>query len=178
MMMVHADDDLLRSLVASAAEGDNVALGALIRETQPIVWRVCTALGSGGDEEDLVQETYLRAMRSVGSYRGDAPVTVWLLSIARFVCADEVRRRQRRRKLVDRLIASTYEHHVSPPQAFDDILSVLTPDRRQAFLLTQYAGLSYEEAAVVLGCPIGTIRSRVSRARSDLAAAIAHAEAG
>jgi RNA polymerase sigma-70 factor (ECF subfamily) len=174
---VGPDDDLLEALVAAAAEGDNVALGELVRRTQPSVWRVCSALGSPGEEADLVQETYLRAVGSVASYRAEAPVTVWLASIARRVCADDVRRRQRRRRLVDRLAASAHEHHVPAPQVLDDLLAALEPDRREAFVLTQYVGLSYEEAAGVLDCPIGTIRSRVSRGRADLAAMVAHAEA-
>jgi RNA polymerase sigma-70 factor (ECF subfamily) len=172
------DDEVLRALVAAAAEGDNVALGELVRGTQPTVWRVCSALGSAGEEADLVQETYLRAMRSVRSYRGDAPVAVWLTSIARHVCADDVRKRQRRRRLVERLVDSAHDHGVAAPQFLDDVLTGLDPDRREAFLLTQFVGLSYEEAAEVLGCAIGTIRSRVSRARSDLAAIVEQAESG
>jgi len=58
---------------------------------------------------------------------------------------------------------------MGPEGTVDDLLSRLTPDRREAFVLTQMAGLTYDEAAFVVGCPVGTIRSRVSRARSDLA---------
>ena len=79
-------------LLDAAREGDDQAVAELVRRTQPDVWRLCVALGSTGEEQDLVQETYLRALRSLGSYRGDAPVRAWLLSIARNVCADHVRR--------------------------------------------------------------------------------------
>ena len=58
-----------------------------------------------------------------------------------------------------------------------DLLVPVDPDWREAFLLTQVAGMSYEEAALVLDCPIGTIRSRVARARGDLADAVSAAEA-
>jgi RNA polymerase sigma-70 factor (ECF subfamily) len=116
-------------------------------------------------------------MRSLATYRGDAPVVIWLATIARHVCADDVRRRQRRRRLVDRLAAAARERHAPAPDMVDDVLAHLDGDRREAFVLTQYVGLSYEEAAVVLECPIGTIRSRVSRARSDLAAIVARSEA-
>jgi RNA polymerase sigma-70 factor (ECF subfamily) len=57
------------------------------------------------------------------------------------------------------------------------LLSAIAPERREAFVLTQVAGLSYEEAALVLDCPIGTIRSRVARARADLVAEVRAAEA-
>lgn len=171
-------DDQLRHFLAAAAEGDNRALGELVRETQPMVWRVCTALGSPGEEGDLVQETYLRAMRSLRTYRGEAPVLAWLLAVARNVCADDVRRRQRRRRLMDRLTSEAREHHAPAHQMVGDLVDQLDDDRREAFVLTQYVGLSYEEAAAVLGCPVGTVRSRVSRARGDLAAIVAVSDVG
>ena len=58
-----------------------------------------------------------------------------------------------------------------------DAVQRLDPDRREAFALTQLAGLSYEEAATIVGCPIGTIRSRVARARADLRAAMSESVA-
>lgn len=160
--------DHLSALLAAAAEGDNQALAELVRLTQPAVWSVCRALGSPGDEEDLVQETYLRASGSMRTYRGEAPVQVWLLSIARRVCADHVRRRQRQRKLHDRLRAVASDQTQPGPSVVDDLVDRLDPERRDAFVLTQLAGLSYEEAATAIGCPIGTVRSRVARARAEL----------
>ena len=174
-MPVLADDPLSR-YAAAAAEGDNVAVAELVRRTQSAVWQVCAVLGSDGETEDLVQETYLRALRALPRFRGDAPVRLWLLSIARRTCADHVRRRQRQRRLVDRMTieaaSSGVAADVGDLSATVDLLLRLDPDRREAFALTQLAGLSYEEAAVVVGCPIGTIRSRVARARDDLRATI------
>ena len=95
--------DPLRVYVEAAQEGDDIALGHVVRATQPAVWRLCSSLGTPGSVEDLVQETYLRAMRSLPAFRGETPVQVWLLSIARRVCADDIRKRQRVRRLVDRL---------------------------------------------------------------------------
>ncbi len=169
--------DPLRELLDAAVEGDGVAVAELVRQTQPVVWSVCRALGTPGEEADLVQETYLRALRSLGTFRGEAPTRAWLLSIARRVCADHVRRRQRQRKLIDKL--GRYADHsvLAAADHVDDIIATLDPDRREAFLLTQYAGLGYEEAAAVVGCPVGTIRSRVSRARADLLAVLRANEA-
>ena len=82
--------DQLQALVAAAREGDNVAVRELVRRTQPAIWRLCNVLGSPGEEDDLVQDTYLRAFRSLATYRGEAPFTAWLLSTARRVCADHV----------------------------------------------------------------------------------------
>ena len=164
--------DPLRALFDAAREGDDRAVRELVVRTQPIVWRVCTALGSSGEEEDLVQETYLRALRSFGSYRGDAPVQAWLLSIARHVCADHVRRRTRQRRLVDRISRNTVADIAPAAESVDQLLLDLLPDQREAFMLTQVVGLSYDQAADVVGCPVGTIRSRVARARAHLLDAV------
>jgi RNA polymerase sigma-70 factor (ECF subfamily) len=170
-------EDPLRAHLDAALEGDDHAVQRLVELTQPAVWQVCSALGSSGEVEDLVQETYLRALRSLPTYRGDAPVEVWLLSIARRTCADHVRRRQRQRRLRAR-VASHASDAVGPPtEVVEDLVQGLAPERREAFVLTQLVGLSYEEAAAVAGCPVGTIRSRVARARADLVRVIARAEA-
>ncbi len=162
--------DPLLPLLEAAREGDDRAVRDLVQQTQPIVWRVCSVLGSPGEEEDLVQETYLRALRSVDSYRGDAPVRAWLLSIARHVCADHVRRRARQRRLVDRIARTTTLEVVAAHEVGSShhLLEQLLPEQREAFELTQLVGLSYEDASEIIGCPIGTVRSRVARARASL----------
>jgi RNA polymerase sigma-70 factor (ECF subfamily) len=175
-------DRQLRHLVAAAIEGDDVAVREFVRMTQPAVWRICTALGSSGHEEDLTQETFVRAFRSLPTFRGDSPVVPWLLTIARRVCADHVRGRQRQRRLLGALIDSSSadafsRSAVDHDHAIWSVLDGIQPDRREAFMLTQVAGLSYDEAADILGCPIGTVRSRVARARADLIIAVRAAEA-
>ena len=170
-------DDELRPLLDAAVEGDDVALRELVRRTQVDVWRLCSALGSPGEEEDLVQETYLRAMGALGSYRGDASVRVWLLAIARRTCADHVRRRQRQRRLVERLSHTVVDDVVGPDSTVTDLLGHIAAERREAFVLTQVLGLRYEEAAAALDVPIGTVRSRVARARADLSELVRRSQA-
>lgn len=160
--------DPLRDLLERSAEGDDVALGHLVRLTQAEVWRLCSALGSEGEVDDLVQETYLRMMKAAPSFRAESSVRTWLLTIARHVCADHVRQRQRQRRLVDRLVVQHEDLEQPAPSLPDTLLERLGADRREAFVLTQMLDLSYEEAASVIGCPVGTVRSRVSRAREDL----------
>ena len=175
---MHETDNDLRALVDAAQEGDNVAVRELVRRTQPVIWRLCNVLGSAGEEDDLVQDTYLRAFRSLPSYRGEGPVIAWLLSITRRVCSDHVRGRVRQRNLLGALTLAADEGWVAAPgNPTLELLDQLDPDRREAFTLTQVAGLSYDEAAVLLECPIGTIRSRVARARADLLAEVRAAEA-
>ncbi len=169
--------DPLRPLLDASLEGDDSALAELVRRTQPLVWRLCSALGSAGEVEDLVQDVYARALAALPTYRGEAPVVAWLISIARRVCADSVRRRQHQRRLFSRLTASAEATTTVRSDPIDDLLKVLDTDRRAAFVLTQLLGFSYEDAATALGCPIGTIRSRVARARADLIGATRRAEA-
>jgi RNA polymerase sigma-70 factor (ECF subfamily) len=160
-------DDLDR-VAHRAADGDGDAFAALVRATQSDVWRMCCALVDRDSADDLTQETYVRAHRSLGAFAGRSSVRTWLLGIARYACADELRARQRRRRLLRE--APVTGVTADPSRAVDLtlLLAGLPRERREAFVLTQLVGLSYAEAADVCGCEIGTIRSRVARARDDL----------
>ncbi len=153
-----------------AKAGDRRALDELMAELQPDVWRLCRFLGSPADPDDLTQETFERALRSLHQFRGDGAVRSWILSIARRVCVDSTRRSIRQRRLDERLGQQFGDanHRDASWLEVDDLLAGLDRDRREAFVLTQLVGLSYEEAADAAGCPIGTIRSRVARARTQL----------
>lgn len=166
-------DDATRLLLA-AADGDRSALAAFVRATQADVWRFCAHLVDRGAADDLTQEVYLRAMRKAPNFRGDSSARTWLLVIARRVAADEIRRRQRRRRLP--VPAETIEPDASGPHAVNDLIAELPDERREAFVLTQLLGLSYAEAAEAAGVPIGTIRSRVARAREQLVTAVTDAD--
>ena len=167
-------DDLER-IAADAAGGDPLAAAALVRATQSDVWRLCAALGDPQSADDLTQETFLRAFGSLHRFEGRSAVRTWLFSIARHVCADALRTRRRRRLTLVRDPAdleaaqpATLADSVADGVAVTDLLARLDADRREAFVLTQLLGLSYADAAEVVGCPVGTIRSRVARARADL----------
>lgn len=159
-------------MVARARSGDGAAFATIVRATQSDVWRLCAYLVDASSADDLSQETYVRTVRALGSYTEAAPLRPWLLSIARRVCADELRQRVRSRRLLGRLSAQQAQPDAAGEVELLLLLDALTPDRREAFVLTQVVGLSYEEAAQLAQCPIGTIRSRVARARGDLAAAL------
>lgn len=154
----------------AAGRGDSTALTALIAVTSPSVWRACAALVDRAAADDLTQDTYLRAIRSLPSYRGDADPHRWLLTIARRVCAEEITRRQRERATLHHLTRQPARTAPGPagPVELTDALDRLDPPRREALVLTAVLGLSYLEAAHICGCPVGTIRSRVARARADL----------
>ncbi|MGV9668986.1 sigma-70 family RNA polymerase sigma factor [Gordonia sp. NPDC003504] len=163
-----------------AATGDRAALTTFIEATHTDVWRFIAHLGHASTADDLTQETFLRAMRSLPRFRAEASAKTWLLSIARRVCADEVRRAQSRPRVnadVDWVSAADAAHAGRSYVRWEDLVEVnmlladLPTERREALVLTQILGLSYQEVAEVTGCPIGTVRSRVARARESLVAA-------
>jgi RNA polymerase sigma-70 factor, ECF subfamily len=170
--------DDAEQIVRAAAAGDRVALAAFVRDTQDHVWRYCAYLGRGDDVGDLVQETYARALRALPRFEGRTSGRVWLLSIARRVCADAVRGAQRRRALAARWRHERLPAHASETVTIELLLDDLAPERREAFVLTQLVGLPYAVAAEVCRVPIGTIRSRVARAREELRASLREEDTG
>jgi RNA polymerase sigma-70 factor (ECF subfamily) len=175
------NDDPITALALAARAGDAGALAALVRGTQAEVWRFTAALVDPGAADDLTQETFLRAFRAMAAFEGRSSVRTWLLGIARRVCADHVRAVVRRRRLDTRLAGQAYTEIPHPDPAHrlgaDDLLGGLSEERRTAFVLTQVLGLSYAEAATVEDVPVGTIRSRVARARDELIIAVTEARA-
>ncbi len=173
--MENPSDELAR-VAAAAAAGDPQAAATLVRQTQTDVWRLCAHLGDRQSADDLTQETYLRAFGSLHRFAGRSTVRTWLLSIARRTCADAIRSSRRRRLTLvgddDLLDRGDDTDRVGEGAVVADLLARLHPDRREAFVLTQLMGLPYAEAAEVAGVPVGTIRSRVARARADLVEAV------
>ena len=160
----HVDE--LTRLLLDAAGGDRRALARFVQQTQTDVWRFTAHLVDPAVADDLTQEVYVRALGSVPRFRGDATARTWLLSVARRVAADEIRRRQRRRRIP--AVDAGSEPDPSGAVELRALVGALDPDRRDAFVLTQLLGLTYAEAAAACGVAVGTIRSRVSRARQDL----------
>ena len=161
----------LNVLAIRARDGDRDAEAAFIGRTMRDVWRFCAHVLDVRRADDAVQATYLRALRSLRNYRGDAAAKTWLIGVARNVCLDEMRSDSRQQRLITRLRAEP--HH--PVTGLDthapelvEALDTLSTDRKEAFVLTQLLGFTYEETAVIAGCPIGTVRSRAARARADL----------
>lgn len=168
---VNADE--ATSWALAARRGDPVAEAALVRATQPEVWRFVAALVDAATADDLTQETYLRAFRALPEFEGRSTARTWLFGIAKRVCADHLRSVTRRRRLSGRLTdqaATGLDAEPDPAGLFSaaELIRGLPEPRRTAFVLTQVLGLSYAEAARVEDCAVGTIRSRVARARTDL----------
>ena len=169
--------DALTSLALAARTGDGAALDRLVEGAYDQVWRLCARMVDDQCADDLAQEAFIRAVRALPTFRAESSARTWLLAIARNTCMDELRTRSRRRRRDASLISSSAGRAGVTPDAgqevgVSDMLARLAPERREAFVLTQMLGLSYNEAAQVCGCPPGTIRSRVARARGDLITAM------
>lgn len=177
-MTASSDDEAVTALALAAADGNERALEAFIRATQQDVWRFVTYLSDAGNADDLTQETFLRAIGAIERFSGRSSARTWLLAIARRVVADHIRHAQARPRTA---AGANPEHAVRGDRharGFEDLVEVttmianLTAEQREALLLTQLLGLPYADAAAVCGCPVGTIRSRVARARDALLAEV------
>ena len=130
-----------------------------------------------GDKEradDLVQETLFKAWNHLDSFKEGTNLKAWLFTILRNTYFSE--RRKRRREVEDadgtyagRLATHPEQHGHMDMQDFRAVLVRLPDDQREALILVGAAGFSYEEAAEICGCAVGTIKSRVNRARNRLA---------
>jgi RNA polymerase sigma-70 factor, ECF subfamily len=173
--------DRLTRLLVQARDGDRPALGEAIRLSQGEVWRLASHLVSPAHADDVTQDVFVRAWRALPSYRAESTGRTWLLSIGRRACADAIRGQARRRKLLTRLqndrARSDGTAAFDEPHGLEDLIAHLAPAQREAFVLTQVAGCSYAEAAEVCRVQIGTIRSRVARARSELVEMVRQARA-
>ena len=171
------DEDPVTQLALAAGRGDRRALDQFIRATERDVWRLVAFLADPGSADDLTQETFLRAIGALPRFAGRSSARTWLLSIARRVVVDQIRRNQARPRTASAIDLDQMLDTRPSAARFEDIIEIrmlldgLDADRRDALMLTQVLGLSYAEAAEVCGCPIGTIRSRVARAREDLISA-------
>ena len=172
-MTSRGEDDRVTALAIAAGHGDVHALEAFIRATQRDVWRFTAHLADVPSADDLTQETFLRAIKALPRYAGRSSARTWLLSIARRAVIDQVRYNQTRPRTTHADVEVAANRHPAP-HGFEDLVEVnvlldgLSSERREALLLTQLLGLSYTEAATVCQCPVGTIRSRIARAREEL----------
>ncbi|MGW7018050.1 sigma-70 family RNA polymerase sigma factor [Streptomyces decoyicus] len=170
-------DESITAWALAARGGDAEAVEQFMRAVHRDVQRYVAHLCADPQAvDDLAQDTFLRALRSLHRFEGRSSARSWLLSIARRAVIDSYRYSAARPRLSD---VPDWQVAVerSQPQdlpGFDDgvalldLLASLPGERREAFLLTQLLGLPYAEAAEVSDCPVGTLRSRVSRARATL----------
>ncbi|MGC9318890.1 MAG: RNA polymerase sigma factor [Armatimonadota bacterium] len=181
-----------QALVEAAQNGSADAFGVLAERYHGNVYGIVYRMCGGQDAADLTQEIFLRALRALRKFQfhGDASFRTWLYRIAVNVCINELRRRKRRGAVegpsldedvetedgtVSREVPDeTQSPHVMAERAetrraVQAIVAMLSPKHRAALTLVDLQQLDYEEAAEVLECPLGTLKSRLARARRQFA---------
>ncbi|NSC25352.1 sigma-70 family RNA polymerase sigma factor [Streptomyces albus subsp. chlorinus] len=178
-------DESITAWALAARGGDPRAVDAFVRALHRDVLRYVAHLCADPQAvDDLAQDTFLRALGSLHRFEGRSSARAWLLSIARRAVIDSYRRAAVRPRLTDLPDWQAAVERTQPRglPGFEDgvalleLLASLPEERREAFVLTQMLGLPYAEAAEVSNCPVGTVRSRVARARATLMDALAVAD--
>lgn len=184
-----ADAALLRAHVA----GDPDAFAELVARHQDRLWAIALhIMRNPEDAADALQDAYIAAFRRAGSYRGDARVTTWLHRVVVNACLDRlramrVRETERLPENLDRWSRLGSTMTKDPVEVKEQrslvaaALGSLNADQRAALVLVDMEGYSVEEAAGILGCAPGTVKSRCARGRARLLPLLGHlkqAEAG
>ena len=176
------DDDA--TLVAAARTGDRDALDRLLRRYYDRVHAVCRRIaGAGRDADDAAQEAMIGIVRGLPRFDGRSAFSTWVYRIATNAALDELRRRRRRPAphIVDddapwpEVVDPLAERRVDAAAlrlAIDDALDDLPEEFRAPVVLRDVADLDYAEIAEVLSIPLGTVKSRIARGRSQLAEAL------
>lgn len=170
--------------MADAAAGDRDAFDALVRRHQARTYNfVRTMVRDEAEAEDLTQDVFVRVWRSIGRFRGDSAFSTWLFRIAVNVARTHLSRRSRWRlfsrpasdaspdapaEAEDPPSPERLEDDVVRRDAIDRALATLSPDLREAVTLRDVEGLEYREIARALDIPLGTVESRIFRARQRL----------
>jgi len=175
--------DADRALVDAAAAGSREAFDELVRRYQTAILNLARVMtGGSGDAEDLAQDVFVRAWRGLASFRGDSSFQTWLYRVAINVIQSHRGRASRWRRLfvagpasddLDDPIESAadpedLERRVLDRDAIDRALAALPDDLRLAVTLRDVQGLDYRAIADVTGTPMGTVESRIFRARQRL----------
>ncbi|MFC9891063.1 sigma-70 family RNA polymerase sigma factor [Streptomyces pilosus] len=178
-------DESTTAWALAARGGDPAAVEHFVRALHRDVRHYVTYLSADPQAaEDLAQDTFLRALGSLHRFEGRSSARTWLLSIARRAVIDSYRHASARPRPADTDDWQAAAEGAQPRglPGFDDgvalaeLLDALPEERREAFVLTQLLGLPYTEAAELSDCPVGTVRSRVARARSSLIRSLHDAE--
>jgi RNA polymerase sigma-70 factor (ECF subfamily) len=174
----HAEAFADRQLVEQTLAGDTRAFAALVdRYGQPITSLCYASTLDRAEAEDLTQEIFLSAWRKLASFRGEAAFSTWLFALARNACIDRSRRKGARPQQQLAIAASEEVTAADDPDsatvaAILALARTLSEPLRQALLLRDIQGLSYDEIATIQGVPVGTVRSRIASARLAIVAGL------
>lgn len=169
-------------IVNKAIKGDGRAFGRLFEKYKHFVWSVAYRMTYDFDQaEDVTQDVFVSAWQSLKTFRGGSAFSTWIYKITVNKALNRLRSISNRTydssdPMMDRVDKEVFERQnpesgadaLETEQMLSKLLSKLDPDRRVVIILKEIEGLSYEEIATVTGAPIGTVRSRIARARQTL----------
>jgi RNA polymerase sigma-70 factor (ECF subfamily) len=176
-------------LVSRALEGDLPAFEKLVARYQnKLIGYSARMLGDQDEAEDVAQEVFIKAYRSLDSFRGDAQFSTWIYRIATNLCIDRIRARKRRpqqaysldepmdkdeekggREIADLSAEPTREvERDELRRRVREVMNEMPEKMRTILIMCDMQGMAYDEIAKVLDCPIGTVKSRLFHARADL----------
>lgn len=178
-----AEKDIDQQLVLRVQQGDSRAFDALVLKYQQRVIQLVARFVNEGDAPDVAQEAFIKAYRALPNFRGQSAFYTWLYRIAINTAKNFLVARKRRPSGQDIDVADAelfgHTEHLSDSaspeahllteeirQVVMDTIEALPPDLRTAISLREFDGLSYDEIAQAMDCPVGTVRSRIFRARA------------
>lgn len=169
--------------LAQAARGDDTAFRSIVERYQGRLLNYFMRAGAQSHAEDLVQESFLRLYRHRKRARPQARFTTYIHTLAHHVWIDHLRRQRRTLRLLDRL---EHEPRIAPPVPpltgarldAERLLAGLSHEMRQTVVLVIYQGLTSEEAAVAMGIPTGTVKSRLFNALRQMRTALENRRSG
>lgn len=175
-----------QELVARARAGDQDAFAQLVRNNEKRVYNLALRMvGDPDDALDLSQETFLNAWRGLPGFKGDSAFSTWVYRLTSNACLDFLRAKKRRQEIVDP-VHSLDDRDTPPPPADERLrpdaqlerkersdslhraLDDLPDHHRQILVMRELSGLSYQEISEVLRLDLGTVKSRLTRARTAL----------
>jgi RNA polymerase sigma-70 factor (ECF subfamily) len=182
--IIYRDDDT--RLVHASLSGDNEAFGELVKRYEKHIYNTsCQLIGNSDDAFDVSQETFIKAYRSLGSFRGDSKFSTWLYKICQNTARDYIRSNLRKKTIsltaydeddTKEVQLDIPDDDISsqPDRSFErdevraavrDAISILSDDHKNVIVLRDIEGYSYEDISEILNLEIGTVKSRLNRAR-------------
>lgn len=176
-----------RSLIQKAQKGDMAAFETLVRQHERLVYNLALrTLGNDADAQDAAQEAFIKAWTGLGSFRGDSKFSVWLYRLTNNVCLDMLRKRKNEAISLTQADedgedttldipdeSSSPQHILEKKEQMESLqkaIDALPEDYRRVLILREVSDLSYDDIARALNMDLGTVKSRIFRARKKLCA--------
>jgi len=169
-----------QTLILKCQSGDNYAFEELLGKYEKMIYSLTYRyFGNHDDACDVGQEAMVRIYRKINEFNGNSSFKTWLYRVVVNLCLDEIRRRKHQNTSLEEIREKGYEPvsgELSPAENVEnsekavliqEILATLSEEHRTILILKEIEGLDYNEISLILSCNIGTVKSRLSRARES-----------